>query len=169
MIKPRFLTRFLFLAIIVTVAAALPIQAVSAEQSGTFTGVWTASGQRELFDFAEGREVGTFRVAGHVNLKTEIGEVEDYWAECIGLRDTVSGSTGRCVWRSHKSDKAYSVLRGEPFQEGVKVTGEFVGGTGSLKGLEGSFTFTWSSTFTDQDSGKFTGHTQDLSGSYRIP
>jgi hypothetical protein len=53
--------------------------------------------------------------------------------------------------------------------EGVQVNGEFVGGTGSLKGLTGSFTFTWTSTFTDKDQGIFTGHTQDLSGSYRIP
>jgi hypothetical protein len=54
-------------------------------------------------------------------------------------------------------------------EEGVQVNGEFVGGTGSLKGLTGSFTFTWTSTFIDPAQGMFTGHTEDLSGAYRIP
>ena len=140
-----------------------------AEQTGTFTGTWVASGKRQPFDFVEGREVGTFKLAGNVSLKDEFGAIEDFWAECIGLRDTVAGSSVRCVWRSLKGDRAYSVLSGQPLKEGVKVTGEFVGGTGSLKGVTGKFTFTWTSTFTDEDQGMFTGHTQDLSGSYRIP
>ena len=140
-----------------------------AEQTGTFTGTWVASGKRQPFDFVEGREVGTFKLAGNVSLKDEFGAIEDFWAECIGLRDTVAGSSVRCVWRSLKGDRAYSVLSGQPLKEGVKVTGEFVGGTGSLKGVTGKFTFTWTSTFLDEDQGMFTGHTQDLSGSYRIP
>lgn len=156
-------------SIIVTVAAILPIQLVSAEQTGTFTGTWIASGQTRTLDFLEGREIDTFKLAGHVNLKNEVGEEEDYWAECVGLSDSVTGSAVRCVWRSLQGDKAYSVLSGQPLAEGDKLTGEFVGGTGSLKGLTGSFTFTWISTFTDEDLGIFTGHTKDLSGTYRIP
>jgi hypothetical protein len=117
----------------------------------------------------EGRNVGIFNLAGHVSLKDEIGEIEDFWAECIGLSDTVAGSSVRCVWRSLKGAKAYSVLSGQPLEEGVKVTGEFVGGTGSLKGVSGKLTFTWTSTFLDEAQGMFTGHTQDLSGSYQIP
>ena len=57
----------------------------------------------------------------------------------------------------------------QTLKEGVKVTGEFVGGTGSLKGVAGEFTFTWTSTFVDEAQGMFTGHTKDLGGSYRIP
>ena len=67
------------------------------------------------------------------------------------------------------SEKAYSVLRGQPLKEGVKVNGEFVGGTDSLKGLTGTFIFTWTSTFTDKNQGIFTGHAKDLKGSYKIP
>jgi len=161
----------LSLALFVTITAATFIfaQKASSEQTGSFTGTWIASGQRQTFDFVEGREVGTFELTGHVNLKDEVGEEEDYWAECVGLSDSVAGSTARCVWRSLKGQKAYCVLSGQPLKEGVKVSGEFVGGTGSLKEVSGSFSFTWTSTFVDKDQGIFTGHTQDISGSYRIP
>jgi hypothetical protein len=142
---------------------------VSAEQTGTFKGTWIASGQRQIFDFAADREVGTFKLSGHVNLKDEVGEEKDFWAECIGLSDSVAGSTVRCVWHSMEGEKTYSVLSGQPLKEGVKVTGEFVGGTGKLKGIEGSYTFTWFSVFINKNRGIITGHTKDLSGSYRIP
>ena len=159
------------LAIIVIFAftALVPVPEASAEQAGSFAGSWVASGKRQPFDFVEGRDVGTFNLAGNVSLKDELGGIEDFWAECVGLSDSVAGSSVRCVWRSLKGAKAYSVLSGQPLKEGVKVTGEFVGGIGSLKGVTGTFTFTWTSTFIDKDQGMFTGHTQDLSGSYQIP
>jgi len=159
------------LAIIVIFAftVVLPVHEVSAEQAGTFAGTWVASGKRQPFDFVEGRDVGTFNLAGNVSLQDEFGEIEDFWAECIGLSDSAAGSSVRCVWRSLKGEKAYSVLSGKPLKKGAKVTGVFVGGTGSLKGLSGTFTFTWTSTFIDKDRGMFTGHTKDLSGSYKVP
>jgi hypothetical protein len=161
----------LSLAIMVTITGATFIfaQKASSEQTGTFTGSWIASGQRQAFDFVESREVGIFNLAGNISLKDEVEEIEDFWAECVGLSDSTAGSSVRCVWRSLKGRKAYCVLSGQPLKKGVRVTGEFVGGTGSLKGLAGTFTFTWSSTFTDKDQGIFTGQTNDLTGSYRIP
>jgi hypothetical protein len=159
----------LVIIVIFAFTAVLAVQVASAEQVGTFAGTWVASGKRQTFDFVEGREVGTFNLAGNVSLKDEFGGIEDFWAECIGLSDSVAGSSVRCVWRSLKGAKAYSVLSGQPLKEGVKVSGEFVGGTGSLKGVSGSFSFTWTSTFVDKDQGIFTGHTQDISGSYWIP
>jgi hypothetical protein len=171
MMGDRIKAFLLSLAIIVTVIVAAFIlpQEASAEQTGSFTGTWIASGQQQPFDFLEGREVGTFKLAGNVSLKNEFSGIEDFWAECIGLSDSVAGSSVRCVWRSMKGERAYSVLSGQPLKEGVMVTGEFVGGTDSLKGVSGTFTFTWTSTFIDKDQGTFTGHTKDLSGSYRIP
>ena len=180
MMQNRIRTFLLYLLVIVPLVVAVFIlsQEASAEETGSFAGTWVANGQRQAFDFVEGREVGTFKLAGHVSLKDKLGEIEDFWAECVGLSDSVTGSSVRCVWwspgekslwRSPIGKKAYSVLRGQPLKEGVKVTGEFVGGTGSLKGLTGMFSFTWTSTFTDEDQGIFTGHTKDLSGSYRIP
>ena len=160
---------FWVIALTVAFAAILPLRDALAEQNGTFTGTWIASGKRQPFDFAEGRDVGTFNLAGNVSLKDEIGGIEDFWAECIGLSDTVAGSSVRCVWRSLKGEKVYSVLSGQPLKEGVKVIGEFVGGTGSLKGATGTFTFTWASTFIDKDRSMFTGYTENISGFYRIP
>ena len=146
-----------------------PVPDVSAERSGTFTGTWVASGKLQPFDFTPGRAVDTFKLAGHVNLETAVGEAADYWAECVGLSDSVAGSSARCVWRSLEDDKAYSVLKGEPLEAGQKVSGEFVGGTGRLQGITGTFSFTWISTFTDENQNTFTGRTQDLKGSYRVP
>jgi hypothetical protein len=154
---------------IAAIAVMLSVGDALAEQAGTFTGTWVASGKRQPFDFVDDREVSTFQLAGNVSLKDSFGGVEDFWAECIGLSDSEAGSTVRCVWRSLKGQKAYSVLKGRTLEEGVQVNGEFVGGTGSLKGLAGLFTFTWTSTFIDPVQGMFTGHTEDLSGTYRIP
>ena len=167
----HFAVRVLFWTIAVTaaIAAALTVGDALAEQTGTFTGSWVASGKQLPFDFVEGRKIGTFNLAGNVSLRDEFGGIEDFWAECIGLSDSAAGSSVRCVWRSLNGEKAYSVLSGQPLKEGVKVTGEFVGGTGSLKGVTGTFTFTWNSTFTDNDQGVFTGHSKDLSGKYKIP
>ena len=155
--------------VILAFTALILVPEAIAEQSGTFSGTWIASGQRQTFDFVAGREVGTFKLAGNVSLKDEFGGIEDFWAECVGLSDSVAGGTVRCVWRSLKGEKAYSVLRGQPLKEGVKVTGEFVGGTDSLKGLTGTFIFTWSSVFINESQGIFTGHTKDLKGTYKIP
>ena len=161
----------LHLAMMATIyfATLILTQSAVAEETGSFTGTWVASGKRQPFEFVQGRDVGTFNLAGNISLRDEFSGIEDFWGECVGLRDTVSGSQVRCVWRSLKGDRAYSVLSGQPLKEDVKVTGEFVGGTGKLKGLAGMFSFTWTSTFTDQDQGMFTGHTTDLTGSYRIP
>jgi hypothetical protein len=171
MMRDRIKALLQSLAIIVSafVAVFMLTRAAAAEQTGTFSGSWIASGQRRAFDFVEGREVGTFNLAGNVSLQEEFGGIEDFWAECVGLSDSVAGSSARCAWRSLKGEKAYSLLSGQPLKEGVKVTGEFVGGTESLKGLTGRFNFTWTSTFTEKNPGIFTGHTKDLKGSYKIP
>jgi hypothetical protein len=171
MMQDRIKALLLSIAIIVAVFAAVFIlfQEATAEQAGSFTGTWIASGQRQTFDFVEGRDVGTFRLTGHVNLQDDVGEVKDYWAECVGLSDSVTGSSARCVWRSMEGEKAYIVLSGQPLEERVMVTGEFISGTGSLQEIEGTFTFTWSSVFINKNQGIFTGQTKDLKGSYKIP
>jgi len=169
MVRNSITARWLFPAIIVIIAAIFPVQKISAEQTGTFTGGWIASGKLQPFNFVQGRQVGTFKLAGSVTLKDGIGGIDHFWAECVGLSDSVSGGLTRCVWRSLKGQKAYCVFSGQPLKKGVRVTGQFVGGTGSLKGISGTLTFTWMSTFTDEDQDMFTGQTTDLTGNYRIP
>ena len=171
MMKIRNRILLLSLAVMVTIPVTTILfgQKASAEQAGTFKGSWIASGQRQTLDFLADREVGTFELTGHVNLQDEVGEEKDEWAECVGLSDSVAGSTARCVWRSMENEKVFITLEGRPFKKGVKVTGEIVGGTGNLKGIEGKLAFTWFSVFTNKNQGIFTGHTKDLTGSYRIP
>ncbi len=152
-----------------TLMLLLPAATVRAAEEGTFTGTWIASGQRQVLDFIPEREVFTFRLQGHVNLKTNLGDISDYWSDCTGIWDDETGSEGRCVWRSTKGEKACIVLRGRALEEGIQVTAEVVGGTGSLRDVEGIFTFTWTSVFTDPDSGSLTAHTENIAGSYRIP
>ncbi len=154
----------------IVLAAILPARFAMADQAGTFAGTWTANGNSEPFSFVAGREISTFDLAGNVSLKGEFGGTSDFWAQCVGLSDSVSGSSARCVWRGMDGkDRVYSVISGQPLKQGIQVTGEIVGGSGSLEGVSGTFTFTWTSTFVDRNENIFTGHTQNLSGSFQIP
>jgi len=146
-----------------------PVSYAAAAEEGTFTGTWIASGKRQIQDFKEGRAVFTYRVKGHVNLTDNLGEVADFWSECSGLWDAETGSTARCVWRGLEGQKVFIAMDGQPLAEGVQVTGKIVGGTGKLEGIQGAFTFTWTSIFINVDTDTLTGHTENLSGTYRIP
>ena len=158
---------FVFSFVFVTMLAQVPNPSTAEE--GTFTGTWIASGERQLQDFMEGRQVFTFHVKGHVNLKDPVGDVTDFWSDCSGLWDAQTGSTARCVWRSMDGQRVFIVMNGQLLQEGLQVTGEIVGGTGILAGIEGSFTFTWTSVFVNEDADTLTGHTENLAGTYRMP
>ena len=151
-----------------TLALALPPPSAEGE-SGVFAGTWIASGTRQPFAFVEGREVFPFQIEGHVNLRTGVGETEDFWSTCVGLWDSQTGGTTRCVWRSMDGDRVYSVLRGEPLRAGVAVTGEIVGGTGALDGITGSYEFTWHTLDDSEEDDVLTGHARDLNGSFEIP
>jgi hypothetical protein len=156
--------------VILLALVILPGGWVCAQEAETFSGSWIVSGTYQALDFVEGREVLTFRLSGHVNLKDEIGTVTDLWSECIGLWDAGTGTATRCVWRTPGGeDAAYSILEGRLVEEGVRVTGRFVGGAGRLKGLTGGLTFTWTSVFRNQTEKRLSGHTENLSGSYLLP
>jgi len=156
-------------SLLIAVTAFWPAPYAAAAEEGTFSGTWIASGAREIQDFAEGREVFTFHVEGHVNLRDNLGGVADFWSECSGLWDAAVGSTTRCVWRGLEGQKVFIVLDGQPLAEGLQVSGQIVGGTGKLAGVEGAFTFTWTSVFINGDTDTLTGHTENIAGTYRIP
>jgi hypothetical protein len=153
----------------IIVAGLFVVGDAYAAEEGTFAGTWIASGQRQVLEFLPGREVFTYKVRGHVNLRDDLGKGADYWSECAGLWDAQTGSTGRCVWRGMDGAKVFVVLRGQALEEGIQVAGEVVGGTGSLEGAQGTFTFTWASVFINPDTDTLTGHTENIVGTYRIP
>lgn len=152
-----------------TLTIFMPVSLAAAAEDGTFTGTWIASGERQVQEFAEDREVFTFRVKGHLNLKDNLGEVADFWSDCSGLWDAETGGVTRCVWRGMEGQKVFVAMDGQPLAEGVQVAGNIIGGTGKMEGIEGSFTFTWSSVFINEDTDTLTGHTENISGTYRIP
>ncbi|WP_306535185.1 hypothetical protein [Geobacter sp.] len=115
-----------------------------AAESGEFKGGWIANGTRAPFPFGDGRQVFTFKLAGHVNLQTVLGKKKDYWSECVGFADSVTGVVGRCVWKDLAGPEIYIMLQSNQLQQGSLVTGTIVGGTGPLAGISGDVSFNWS-------------------------
>ncbi len=152
--------------------ASLPLTAGHAAESGEFKGTWIANGTRTPFPFANGRQVYTFKQAGHVNLKTTLNRKKDYWSECIGLADSTTGISARCVWKDLAGPEIYIQLQSDQFQQGSKITGTIVGGSGPLARISGELSFNWSSVIVQTDENgivSVTGETRNLGGSYRIP
>ena len=141
------------------------------DKSGTFSGTWVANGSKDTLSFGVNREAALFRLSGHVNLKNGVGNERDYWSECIGLADSETGSTIRCVWTGINDTKIFLVLKGEGLSRGNSVTGDIVGGTGTAEGITGMIQFEWSSmsTYSVNDITSVGGYAKELSGSYKLP
>ena len=155
--------------VVAVVAFTLPCGQVIAEETGTFEGTLTASGKRQMLDFMDDRAVFTFSLEGHINLKNALGETGDFWAEWVGMWDTETGGTARCVWDNLEGEKIYVVLTGTQLKEGATLTGEFVGGTGKFQGILGNFIFTWTSVSFNTGDKVIAGYAKDIKGSYRVP
>ena len=152
--------------------ATPPMTLSHASESGEFKGTMIANGTRTNFPFGDGRQVFTFKLAGHVNLQTTLNKKKDYWSECVGLADSVTGIVGRCVWKDLAGPEIYLTVQSDRLQQGSKVTGTIVGGTGPLAGISGEMSFNWSSvtTLTEAEGVvSVTGQTKNLSGSYLVP
>jgi hypothetical protein len=143
-----------------------------AAESGEFKGSWIANGTRTTFPFGDGRQVFTFKLAGHVSLQTTLAKKKDYWADCIGLADSMTGLSGRCVWKDLAGPEIYLTMQSDRLQQGSQVVGTIVGGTGPLSGISGDLLFNWSSVITQTDAEgivNVSGETRNLGGRYRIP
>lgn len=167
--KLSFLLPFLASVFLTTFPQSFTAFAQDTTQS--FTGSWTANGTRETLAFGEERDTALIKLSGHVNLQDELGKEKDYWSTCIGLVDTQTGSDVRCVWKGLKGTEIFIVLQADEIAEKSKVTGEVVGGTGAVKGVQGTLKFTWSS-LTFQTTNKIKemgGFTTDIQGTYTLP
>lgn len=139
--------------------------------SGTLTGTWVANGTKDVLRFGVQRETALFKLAGHVSLKDPLGMQKDYWAECIGLADTESGSDARCVWRALNGQEIYILLKSQRLAMGASVSGTIVGGTGVVDGIIGSLSFEWTTmSFQKQNnSTEVGGYATNLKGSFQLP
>jgi hypothetical protein len=155
---------------VLILALGLPSTGRAAE-SGKFSGAWIANGEREKFPFSDDRKIYTFTLSGHVNLQTSLGKQKDYWSDCIGLADSVSGVVARCVWKDLAGPQVYITLQSEKLQQDNPFTGTIVGGTQQLKGITGELSFIWSSLTFQDEAGKssVSGQTLNLRGSYQVP
>lgn len=142
-----------------------------AAEVGEFSGTWVANGNRTVIPFGDDRTIATFTLSGHVNLENALGKKKDYWSECVGLTDTVIGIQARCVWKDLDGPEVYITLQSDRLQEGNRVSGTIVGGSGRLKGISGELSFLWSNVIIQQEGGtsSVTGQTLDLRGSYLVP
>ena len=142
-----------------------------ASETGTFNGTWVANGIREVFPFSDDRVISTFKLSGHVNLQTSLGTTKDYWSECVGFTDTMTGVVGRCVWKDLSGTNIYITLQSEKLGSENLFNGAIIGGNGPLRGITGDLSFTWSSVIFQKEDGRstITGQTLDLHGNYQLP
>lgn len=160
------------ITILIGIAVAgslLPLRAVRAGETGTFEGTLTASGARQTLDFMEDRTVFTFTLEGHINLVNAVGETGDFWAKWIGLWDTQTGGSARCVWDDMNGQQIYVALTGTQLEKGATLTGELVGGTGAFKGIQGNFSFTWTSVSLNTGDDVMAGFAKNIKGTYQLP
>lgn len=144
---------------------------VVAAEDGSFTGTWVANGSKEALALGSERETALFKLSGDVNLTNKVGKESHYWSECIGLADSETGSDIRCVWRSLDGTEIYLTLKGTRMEKGSSITGSIVGGTGAVKGITGTLSFTWSMMSfkqVDEETG-ISGFSQDVTGTYKLP
>jgi hypothetical protein len=153
------------------VASGSIVSTVLAGEEGAFAGTWVANGSKEVLALGSDRETALFKLSGDVNLTTKIGKEHNFYAECIGLADSVTGSDIRCVWRSLSGEEIYLTLKGTRMEKGSAITGNIVGGTGAAKGITGTLRFTWSMMSFKQvnDESGISGFSNDVSGTYTLP
>ncbi len=157
----------LSLAAAVGVAVAGAVQeAPPAEGWRTFTGTWSARGQRETIPTEGGRAAGIARFSGAVVLAkgTELGG--GMLAEAITFDDGQNVGVGRAVWTDARGDRVFSELKGEPIATGRHILGTITGGTGRYAGVVGDYELTWQYVAQDDDNA-VQGRAVDLRGRIR--
>jgi hypothetical protein len=169
----RFMNKrgLLVLCVVVTFLVTSLPAAGTAATSGEFSGTWVANGSREEFPFSPDREIYTFELSGHVSLKDKLGKKKDYWSDCVGFSDSMTGAVARCVWKDLNGSQIYISLKSKPLHEGGEVTGTIIGGSDRLQGISGDLSFVWASLSFQKENGKSTvvGQTLDLKGNYQLP
>jgi hypothetical protein len=133
--------------------------------SRTFSGSWSARGQRQRIPTEGNRFASIVRLSGAVVLaKTDFES--GLLGEAIAFDDGQTLSVGRAVWTDARGDRVFSELRGEPVADGRRITGTITGGTGRYAGASGEYTLTWQYVAYDADD-VVQGRSVDLRGRLR--
>jgi hypothetical protein len=140
-------------------------QANAGEEWRTFSGSWSARGQRQVIPTEGSGSAAIVHLSGAIVLaKTDLdGGV---LGEAIAFDDGQRLSVGRAVWTDARGDRLFSELRGEPVATGRRVVGTITGGTGRYAGVIGDYALTWQYVAQDVDD-VVQGRSVDLRGRLR--
>jgi hypothetical protein len=133
----------------------------------TFTGTWSATGNRQTMQLESDHEAVIFRLTGSMLLAGQQRLKRGFKADLIGFSDSLSGMQGRSVWTDENGDKVFSELHGEPGEVGRLIEGRFIGGTGRYSSVSGEYTFRWKHLMNNEN-GKVSGRAVDLQGWARL-
>jgi hypothetical protein len=131
----------------------------------TFTGSWSAVGQRQTLPTEHGTDAAVVQLSGTLLLSNVQGLSRGFRAEVIGFDDGAAASTGRAVWTDGRGDRVFSTIRGERVAAGKRITGTLTGGTGRYQRVIGDYTFTWQYVVSEGDT--IQGRAADLAGRVR--
>jgi hypothetical protein len=143
-----------------------PISSVPGEVQ-TFTGTWSATGDRQTMKLEPGHKAEIFRLSGSLLLAGEQRLRKGFKAVSIGFSDNLSGGLqGRSVWTDDRGDKVFSEFHGSGEVPGKLIEGRFLGGTGRYARVSGEYTFRWKHLINNEN-GKVSGRVVDLKGWFR--
>ena len=101
-------------------ALAAQPEARPADGWRTFSGSWSARGQRQVIPAEGGRSAAIVHLSGAVVLSSgDLGI--GLLGEAIAFDDGQNLSVGRAVWTDPRGDRVFSELRGEPVATGRRV------------------------------------------------
>lgn len=130
----------------------------------TFTGTWSATGDRQTLQLGSNHKAEIFRLSGSMLLAGEQRLRRGFKAVSIGFSDNLKGGLqGRSVWTDDRGDKVFSEFHGPGEAPGQLIEGIFLGGTGRYAGVSGEYTFRWK-RLINNENGKVSGRVVDLKG-----
>ena len=129
----------------------------------TFTGTWSATGNRQTMHLESGHRTEIFRLTGSLLLYGPERPSRGFKADVIGFTDSQRGMQGRSVWTDNFGDKVFSELHSDASGPGTLIKGTFIGGTGRYENLSGEYTFKWK-RMIDNENGVVSGRVVDLKG-----
>jgi hypothetical protein len=131
----------------------------------TFSGSWSARGQRQAIPIEGSGSAAIVHLSGAIVLaKTDLDG--GLLGEAIAFDDGLRLSVGRAVWTDARGDRVFSELRGEPVATGRHIVGTITGGTGRYAGATGDYALTWQYVAQDADD-IVQGRSVDLRGRLR--
>ncbi|MGH9869594.1 MAG: hypothetical protein ACREAA_15685 [Candidatus Polarisedimenticolia bacterium] len=136
---------------------------------GTFQAQWNVSGTVHVMEFVEGAMVAAGHLEGNILVEVDKGPFNDFRTECVVFSEEQKHGVGRCVWEGPLGDLAYVELKSSGMSAFGAVQGRFVGGTGKLEGLKGSFSFEWNYSLSGDKDATLNGYSIQMMGNYDLP